>query len=404
MFFVFSHNIIQQLTYTIESLIEESFGTKFFKQIQIISSISDKIQYMNKLLTNANKDLSLKVPALIVSIQDISLYDQNPNNKNFWINQRANLNGGIFYYPFVYNKTKDQAIVGNLQYYSMTFNVNIITESEFLSIDIFKYLTARFPVNIPQQLENLNTYIRIPNSLLTTLVNEFSWDLDNDEIYYLYKRSEDLTGTNTTYFLPYIMNPLIINQGIQRQQKQNLSNDITSKNTLTFEVRFYLPITLFIYQNRKPIKTIDIVFNEDTSDYDLMKNGGIVNLSVITDLNKQLNYISSYLISNNELSQDSNNANIYYITIKLSPRDLQLINQLNDINNQLIIIIPVEYDKYITNNSHYSGKKLITNISLDNTNNTLTLTIDSSIDKNLFTLLRDSLNNRFLKPLFIYTR
>jgi len=402
-----SHIILRELLYEFKQYLSQLFGPNFFKTTQIIGSYTDYIKTLNEKLNET--DLSLKTPALLIQLNDISIY---PNISNHPINPyRSTSNYGINYYPLLYNKTKDMLLISNVRYYSLMFTVNIIVNNQFTLVDAKKYLENFFPLNIPVQLEYyINSLIPIPKSLYENLKTNYNWDFDNDEMYYLYRQLDKLTG-HETYFAPYLMQPIIIQQSIDKQDKQPFNADITGKLFLSFELRTYIPVTIFIQKEKKVIETINLTFEDlyDMPNYFQYLPTGIIRLDYIKQYNKEYRYLySTYLTKENitETEKD-NNGNITAVRIKcIIPKPILQNNNINNASN-IVYILPIYETKRLSNVNKLSNIPDSVTIEVDkDTDNIVYININmkriKEIDSNIYNELINFINGERRIDLYLY--
>jgi hypothetical protein len=394
LYYAFGHTILSELLYDLRLKLESIFGANFFKKTQILGSISDSIKLSNDELNRS--EYSLELPALLLRLNDIRPYDRLPVNPIF--TRRETFNYGNMYYPLLFNETKNSGLVANLQYYMFDIDVIIVVESQFMLLDIKRYLENFFPPQIPIQYGEITSLIPMSKSLYNDLVTNSGWDFDNDTIYYIYRQTDYLTG-GEKYFIPFVINPLIVNTSIQKEDKEKLSQNLTGRNYINFELRLFLPVNLFIAKNREIIRNITLHFEElidsETSLTNYLPSGPYL---ISSELLKQYRYVGTIIARKDNISIDQND-NILTIEV-FPPKKLKELYK-----DEILVLIPILMNKYISNKKNITPDTFFEE-TYDPETNLLTVKINlndiQTRDLTIYNELQKIINGERRADLFIY--
>jgi len=244
------------------------------------------------------KDFSqeLKLPALY--IQCSSMTPRIEKNNPIYVNQSFGPNE-VFSTVLLLNETKNEYIITTNQFFQFNIDLIINTNTQLEALEIAQYLNQIFPPNSTFQWEGFNTFIPINPDLLE------NWDLDNDNIYYLYEQklaSQQLEPiiNNNVYYGLFEVKPLITSTSTNTYPTDYTN---TTQISASFIINTFVPIIM--YRNTIPDKITRLIYNINSS-LEPISSTTIDTLNNIQE-NTNFKFLKGVVIDYNILAYDNSN-------------------------------------------------------------------------------------------------
>jgi len=310
-FFIPIYQILKDFFVNFSAGLNKFFGYDYFPVIEY--SFSDYTFTIKKLLDEKQINIPRKVFFEVSDFYPVEQFNRIP------IVSAAPFGNNVFEQYICVNETKNQAILASNQLFQFNFTMRIFDNSNLNAVQIKHVLQSLFPPGsyfyFPSPTSKIISFIPLYNFE----DNLPDWDLENDEIYYLYVNTDYITGKSNIVFAPFEMRPLVqVADNIDNSQKRDLlQSSLYSKIEISFNVILELPIQLIVIGTSYPDKITLRIAPYNEYRYFATAATSYTPIDIYKNYSSQYS-LSSYVISTYFTNENIINEDERFLTLKFS--------------------------------------------------------------------------------------